>query len=158
LARPGGNTTGFTLSALAAGPQFSLKVTQIRIYRVAELESAISSFPSEPDGALVFPPDIFITTHRNLIIPLADRFKLPAIYPYRYFVEDGGLISYGTSAIESFAQAATYVDRILRGATPANLPVQAPTKYELVINLKTAKALGLVIPTDMLDLADDLVQ
>jgi putative tryptophan/tyrosine transport system substrate-binding protein len=90
--------------------------------------------------------------------PLADRYKLPAIYPCSYFVHDGGLVSYGTNAIDAFAQSATYVDQILRGAKPADLPVQAPTKYEFVINLKTAKALGLTIPPNLLDLADDLIQ
>ena len=148
----------FATAASEAGPQFSMTVSKLPIHRTDELQSAIISFATEPDGALLFPPDIFTATHRDLILPLTERYKIPAIYPYRYFVDDGGLISYGTNPVDSFAQAATYVDRILRGAKPADLPVQAPTKYELVINLKAAKSIGLVIPPNVLELADDLVQ
>ncbi|MGA8695010.1 MAG: ABC transporter substrate-binding protein [Xanthobacteraceae bacterium] len=148
----------FATAASEAGPQFSLTVLKLPIQRADELQSTITSFAMESGGALLFPPDIFTAAHRYLILPLTERYKIPAIYPYRYFVDDGGLISYGTNPVDSFAQAATYVDRILRGANPADLPVQAPTKYELVINLKAAKSIGLVIPPNVLDLADDLVQ
>ncbi len=141
-----------------AGPGLSIVVSKLEVSRVEELESAISRFSEEPGSALLFPPDIFTATHRDIIISLAARYKIPTIYPYRFFVDDGGLISYGTNAVDSFAQAATYVDRILHGAKPADLPVQSPTKYELVVNLKAAKAMGLSIPPNVLDLADDVVQ
>jgi putative tryptophan/tyrosine transport system substrate-binding protein len=148
----------FATAATDAGRDFSVRVSPILVDRPDELEPAISSFASEADGALLFPPDIFTTAHRDIILPAAERYQLPAIYPYSYFVREGGLVSYGTNAVDSFAQAATYVDRILRGAKPADLPVQAPIKYEFVINLKAAKNLGLIIPPNVLDLADDLVQ
>src|SRR5262249_35100332 len=97
-------------------------------------------------------------SHRDLIIALASRFRLPAIYPYRYFADDGGLISYGPDALDGFRRAAGYVDRILRGEKPADLPVQAPTKYKLVINVQTAKALGLTVPASLLAIADEVIE
>src|SRR5262249_62353408 len=100
----------------------------------------------------------FANVHRELIITLAARYKLPAIYFARYFVDDGGLMSYGTDLVDQFRQAATYADRILRGEIPAEMPVQAPTKYDLVINLKTAKALDLTVPPTLLSLADEVVE
>jgi len=103
-------------------------------------------------------PSQIATTHRDLIIALAARHRLPAIYPWRYFPESGGLSSYGIDTIDMFRRAASYVDRILRGEKPADLPVQAPTKYELVINLKTAKTLGLTISSDVLSIADEVIE
>jgi len=103
-------------------------------------------------------PDNFTSLHRELVISLAARFRIPAIYPYRYFAEAGGLLSYGVDAIDLFRRASEYVSRIVRGATPADLPVQAPTKFEFVINLKTAKALGLVIPKILLAGADAVIE
>ena len=96
--------------------------------------------------------------HRDVIIPLAARFRLPAVYPYRYYATDGGLASYGPNTIEEFRRAALYIDRILKGEKPADLPVQAPTKYELVINLKTGKALGLTVPASVLARADEVIE
>ena len=106
----------------------------------------------------ILPPDIFTTAHRKMIFDLADQYRLPAVYPYRYYVAEGGLLSYGSDPAELMRQAAIYVDRILRGALPSELPVQAPTKLELVINLKTAKTLGLTVPPTMLALADDVIE
>ena len=103
-------------------------------------------------------PDIFTTVHRDLIISLAARHRLPALYPLRVFAVNGGLVSYGYEPTDAFRQAATYVDRILKGAKPAELPVQLPTKYTLVVNLKTAKALGLTIPESFLQRADEVIE
>jgi putative tryptophan/tyrosine transport system substrate-binding protein len=103
-------------------------------------------------------PDNFMSVHRDLIISLTARFRIPAIYPYRYFAEAGGLVSYGVHAIDQFRRASEYVSRILRGAKPADLPVQAPTKFELVINLRTAKALGIVIPRVLLAGAEQVIE
>jgi putative tryptophan/tyrosine transport system substrate-binding protein len=103
-------------------------------------------------------PDNFTSVHRKLIISLAARFRIPAIYPYRYFAEAGGLLSYGVDAVDPFRRAAEYVSRILRGEKPADLPVQAPTKFELVINLRAAKALGLAMPRVLLARADEVIE
>ena len=129
-----------------------------RIENAADIERAIEAFARVPDGGLVLPPDGTTLLHRDLIIDLAARHRLPAIYAFRAFVADGGLMSYGTDPIEVFRQAAAYVDRILRGAKPADLPVQAPTKYQTVINLKTAKALGLEVPVALLVAADEVIE
>jgi putative ABC transport system substrate-binding protein len=103
-------------------------------------------------------PDVTATNHRELIIALAARHSLPAVYPFRYFAVSGGLMSYGTDSIDITRRAATYVDRILKGASPADLPVQAPTKFEFVINLKTAKTLGLDVPNTLLATADEVIE
>jgi len=102
-------------------------------------------------------PGIFVTTHRAAIVALAAKHRLPAIYPFRFFVADGGLLAYGIDTNDQFRRAAVYVDRILKGAKPADLPVQGPTKFELVINLKTAKALGVTVPDRLLALADEVI-
>jgi len=112
----------------------------------------------EPNGALMVLTSPFATLHRDLIVGLAARLRLPAIYPYRYFIRDGGLISYGPDLVEQYRRAAGYVDRILKGEKPADLPVQAPTKYDLTINLKTAKALGLEVPPSLLAIADEVIE
>jgi putative ABC transport system substrate-binding protein len=124
----------------------------------AEIESTIEAFARVPDGGLVLAPDATLVTHGDLIINLAARHRLPAVYPYRHFTVAGGLMSYGIDYVEPCRQAATYVNRILRGDKPANLPVQAPTKYETMINLKTAKALGLTVPTIMQMTADEVIE
>jgi putative tryptophan/tyrosine transport system substrate-binding protein len=124
----------------------------------ADIERVIDAFARAPDGGLVLPPDGTTGVYRDLIISLAARYRLPAVYPFRVFVANGGLMYYGTNIIEQFRQAATYVDRILKGEKPADLPVQVPTKYETVINLKTAKALGLNVPPALLVRADEVIE
>jgi putative tryptophan/tyrosine transport system substrate-binding protein len=124
----------------------------------SEIESAFASLGSEPDSALFVVPDVFVQVHRELIIRLAERYRLPAIYPYRFFPESGGLMSYGIDTVNVFRQAASYVDRILKGAAPGELPVQAPTSFQLVINLKAANAIGLTIPESFLVRADAVIE
>jgi putative ABC transport system substrate-binding protein len=124
----------------------------------AAIEAAVTGFAQTPNGGLIVLPDVSTAQHRDLIIALAARHRLPAIYPYRYYAVSGGLISYGTEVTDVCRRAAGYVDRILKGEKPADLPVQMPTKYELVINLKTAKALGLEVPPTLLARADEVIE
>jgi putative ABC transport system substrate-binding protein len=119
------------------------------------IERGVAAFPREPNGGVV---SSSATTHRELIIKLAARHGLPAVYPYRYFVASGGLVSYGPDLIDQYRRAAGYADRILKGEQPADLPVQAPMKYELVLNLRTATALGLEIPPTLLARADEVIE
>ena len=128
------------------------------VLRVGEIERAIADFARFPTGALVVLPSGLSFIHRELIIGLAARHRLPAIYPFRFFVEDGGLMCYGPDAIDQLRRAAGYVDRILRGEKPADLPVQVPSKYETVVNLKTAKALGLEVFPTLLARADEVIE
>jgi putative ABC transport system substrate-binding protein len=123
-----------------------------------EIERTITAFARAPNGGLIATASALSTVHRDLIITLAARHKLPAVYFERHFVAAGGLISYGANFVDQFRRAATYVDRILKGEKPADLPVQAPTKYELIVNLKTAKALGLTIPPSVLARADEVIE
>jgi putative ABC transport system substrate-binding protein len=124
----------------------------------AEIERAITAFAAEPNGGLIVLPSAITADNREVIITLAARYRLPAVYPFRLFITDGGLISYGIDLNEHWRQGAVYVDRILRGAKPADLPVQRPTKFELVINLNTAKALGLTVPPVLLARADEVIE
>ena len=124
----------------------------------ADIERAIALFARTPNGGLLLPPDSSTVVHRDLIITLAARHRLPAIYPDRLFVAAGGLMCYSTNRADQFRQAASYIDRLLRGAKPAELPVQVPTKYETVINAKTAKALGLTVPPGLLVAADEVIE
>ena len=128
------------------------------VANAAEIERAIEVFASAPNGGLVVPPDASSTTHRDLIVALAARHRLPAVYQSRPFVAAGGLMSYGVDFADMFRQAASYVDRILRGDNPANLPVQAATKFETIVNVKTAKALGLTVPPGLLVAADEVIE
>jgi putative ABC transport system substrate-binding protein len=197
LARPDGNTTGFSFfeyslsgkwlellkqiapgvtraavlrdAALASGggqlgalqavaSSFGVELSPIGVSDASEIERAVTAFAHSTNGGLIVTGSPLAIDHRNLIVTLAARHQLPAVYPYRYFVTSGGLISYGPDSINTFRRAAAYVDRILKGEKPADLPVQAPTKYELVINFKTAKALGLDVPQSLLARADEVIE
>jgi putative tryptophan/tyrosine transport system substrate-binding protein len=142
----------------AVGPFLGVEVTPIDAREAGEIERAVTDFARLPNGGLIVQASTSTIHHRKLIITLAARHRLPAVYPYRLFVGDGGLLSYGADSVDSFRRAAGYVDRILKGEKPADLPVQAPTKYELVVNLKTAKVLGLEIPTTVLARADEVIE
>jgi ABC-type uncharacterized transport system substrate-binding protein len=123
-----------------------------------ELESVVAAQAREPNGGLIVMPDSFTTGHRAEIISLAARYRLPAVYPFRFYAELGGLLSYGNDQRDNFRRGAAYADRILKDAKPSELPVQAPVKFELVINLKTAKALGLTVPWILQQRADELIE
>jgi putative tryptophan/tyrosine transport system substrate-binding protein len=136
----------------------AIEASEARVHDVAGLERAVAEIAAKSNGGLIVLPDIFTTVHRDTIIALTSLHRLPAVYPFRYFASRGGLISYGVDAVDLFRRSADYVDRILRGERAADLPVQAPVKYELVINLKTAKALGLEIPPSVLARADEVIE
>jgi putative ABC transport system substrate-binding protein len=197
LARPGGNTTGFTSSEYgfgakwlellkelvpglkraavireagtaagggqfaaiqAAAPALSVELSPVGVGDAGEIERGVTAFARSHNGGLIVTGSGSATVHRDLIVSLAARHKLPAVYYERFFVAAGGLISYGPDHLDEYRLAAGYVDRILKGEKPADLPVQVPTKYELVINLKTAKALGLEIPPTLLARADEVIE
>jgi ABC-type uncharacterized transport system substrate-binding protein len=195
LARPGGNTTGFTpheygfaakwlellkeiaprvtrvavlrdltigpahLSAIqTVAPSFGVELSVVDVRDVGEIERTIAAFARSSNAGLIVTPSTSALIHRDLITMLAARHRLPAVYSFRYFVTRGGLVSYGANATDQYRRAAGYIDRILKGEKPADLPVQAPIKYELVINLKTAKALGLTVPDTLLARADEVIE
>jgi putative ABC transport system substrate-binding protein len=139
-------------------PSVGMEVTAISMHDARQIEQDIAKFASSPNGGLILTASAFSVVHRDLIVGLAAKYKLPAVYHRRYFVAGGGLMSYGSEIDEQFRGAAGYVDRILKGERPADLPVQAPTKYELVINHKTASTLGLTLPPSLLARADDLIE
>src|SRR5262245_36918514 len=139
-------------------PSLGVEVSPVNVRDASEIERAIASFARSANGGLIVTGSALVAVHRHLIIALVARHKLPAVYPQRSFVADGGLISYGPDFLDQFRRAAGYVDRILKGEKPADLPVQAPTKYELVINLKTAKPLGLEVPPTLLAIADEVIE
>jgi putative ABC transport system substrate-binding protein len=142
----------------SVAPSLGTEVIPFDMRDAGEIERAVVAFAHSGNGGLIVTASAFANVHRELLITLAAQHKLPAIYFARYFVEDGGLVSYGTDLVEQFRQAATYCDRILRGEKPADMPVQAPTKYDLVINSKTAKALGLILPPPLLARADEVIE
>ena len=198
LARPGGNTTGFTLfeygvagkwlellkeiaphvkrvavlrdPAIAAGvgqlgaiqavaPSFNVELSPIDVREAGEIERGITEFARvQQDGGLIVTGSPSQGIHRELIVTLAARFRLPAIYPFRYMAAEGGLIGYGPDQVDQYRRASGYVDRIFKGEAPADLPVQAPDKYEMAINLKTAKTLGLTVPPTLLIRADEVIE
>jgi putative tryptophan/tyrosine transport system substrate-binding protein len=150
---------GFYLNPFkAAAASFAVEAIAAPVRDRSELESVVSAQAREPNGGLIVMPDSFTDLHRAEITSLAARYRLPAVYPRRIFTEVGGLLSYGIDQLDNFRLAATYADRILKGEKPADLPVQAPTRYELVINLKTAKALGLDVPVHLQQRADEVIE
>ena len=142
----------------AAAQSFAVEAVAAPVRDTSELESAIAEQARLPNGSLIVMTDTFMALHRAEIISLAARYRLPAVYPFRFFAELGGLLSYGNDLTDNFRRAASYADRILKGAKPSELPVQAPVKFELVINLKTAKALGLDVPLQLRQRADEVIE
>jgi putative tryptophan/tyrosine transport system substrate-binding protein len=142
----------------AVAQSLGVEVSPVNVRDASEIERDVSAFARSPDGGLIVSGSASTSVHRDLIITLAARHKLPAVYPDRFAIKGGGLMSYGPNLLEQFRFAAGYVDRILKGEKPADLPVQVPTKYELVVNLKTAKALGLTLPPTLLARADEVIE
>lgn len=142
----------------AAASAIGVEIIASPVHDPAELEPVIAAFAREPDGGLIVLPSAFMITHRDLVATLAAQHYLPAVYSFRHYAEAGGLISYGNIPADEYRQAATYIDRILRGAKPADLPVQTSVKFELIVNLKTAKAMGLTIPESILWRADEVIE
>ena len=150
--------TAYLRAIEASAPNYGLQLTPAGARNVEELEREIEAFARTPNGALIVLPSPVTIVNRKSIISLAAQHHLPAIYPYPYFAKSGGLMSFGINVVDLYARAASYVDRILKGAKPVDLPIQLPTRFELVINLKTAKALGLTIPKELLLRADEVIQ
>ena len=145
-------------AAQAPATALAVELVPRPVRNVAEITNAIEDFARMPDSGLIVPPDILTATHGELIIALAARHRLPAVYAFGYLVSAGGLMSYGTDRVDEMRQAASYIDRILRGDKPADLPVQTPTRFETVVNLKTAKALGVTVPSALLLAADEVIE
>jgi putative ABC transport system substrate-binding protein len=198
LARPGGNTTGFTFTEptmagkwlellkgiapnvsrvamlfnpasatyaeywlkpfKAAAPSFAIEAIPAPVRDGSELETVMAAHAREPNSGLIVMPDSFMDTYRAEVTSLATRYRLPAVYPFRLFTDAGGLVSYGIDRTDNFRRAASYADRILKGAKPSELPVQAPLNFELVINVRTAKAIGLEVPPHLLQLANEVIE
>ncbi len=142
----------------SVAPSFGVELSPVNMSDAGEIERAVAAFARSPNGGMILTASTLAVIHRELIITLAARYRLPAVYSFRYFVTGGGLISYGPDSIDPHRRAAGYVDRILKGEKPADLPVQAPTKYELAINLKTAKTLGLDVPTSLIARANEVIE
>jgi putative ABC transport system substrate-binding protein len=145
-------------SAQAAAQTFSVEVSDAPVSSLAEIEATITALGREPDGALILPPDPFLNAHRKRIVELATSYKFPIVSAIRSFADEGGLLAYGVNVTGLFRQAAEYVDRILHGQQPADMPVQQPTKFEMVINLKSAKALDITVPLALLARADEVIE
>jgi putative ABC transport system substrate-binding protein len=139
-------------------PSVGIEAVPVNLRDASEIERTVAAFARSPNGGLIVTGSALATTHRDLIIDLATRFKLPAVYYEHLFVRSGGLISYGPDLADQYRRSAGYVDRILKDAKPADLPVQAPTKFKLALNRKTAKALGLSVPTTRLSTADEVIE
>jgi putative ABC transport system substrate-binding protein len=153
-----GRGSNFLQAFEGAASSFSITPIKAPVRSESDIDAAISALGREPDGGLVLMSDQFLTVHRDLIVTLAAQYRVPAIYPFRYFVAGGGLMSYGVSAVDLYRHSASYVDRILRGDKPSDLPVQEPTTFELIINLKTAMALGLTISPTLLARANEVIE
>jgi putative ABC transport system substrate-binding protein len=160
VVRDPASPTGIGLwgAILSVSPSFGVELRPVNVRDAGEIERTLTAFAGSPNGGLIVTGSAQAVLHRDLIIALAARHRLPAVYYHRYYVAAGGLISYGSNAVEEVRLAAGYVDRILKGEKPAELPVQTPTKYELVINLKTAAALGLDMPSQLQQLADEVIE
>jgi putative tryptophan/tyrosine transport system substrate-binding protein len=143
---------------LSSAAALSIEPIDAVVDSVAAIEALMTKLGGEVDCGLVVMPDTFPVIHRNTIIALANRYRLPTIYPFRFFTAEGGLLSYGVDNADQYGRAAGYVDRILRGDKPADLPIQQPVKFELVVNTKTAKALGLTVPQSLIAVADDVIE
>jgi ABC-type uncharacterized transport system substrate-binding protein len=152
------NADLFVRSIENAAPKFMVNAVAAPVHEPAEFETAIRRLASDLNFGLIFPPDVFTGTHRKAIFELATGYRLPAIYAFLNYAVEGGLIAYGVQIVDLYRRAADYVDRILRGVQPALLPVEQPTKFELAINLKTAKALGLTVPSSLLARADEVIE
>jgi putative tryptophan/tyrosine transport system substrate-binding protein len=148
---------GYLKSAEAAAPLFNTKLIGLDVHSGAEIETVLATFAAEPNSGLIVAPNVVTFANSDLIVALTARFGLPAIYPFAFYAKAGGLASYGFDAAEQFRQGAGYVDKILKGTKPADLPVQHPSKFELVINLNTARTLGLDVPPQLLSLADEVI-
>ena len=153
-----GSGTLFLHPFVDIAKEFGVEPVISQVHSAEEIQAAIAGLDAVPGSGLIVMPDNFTTLHRQHIVSLAAQYRIPTVYPYGYFAAEGGLLSYGVDAVAMFGQSSDYVDRILRGANPAELPVQAPTKFELVINLKTAKALGLTVPRILLAGADKIIE
>lgn len=153
-----GTGTSLLAAIQTIAPSLSIEARPLNMRDAGEIERGVAAFARSSNGGLIVTPSGPTFFHRDLIIALAARHKLPAVYSDRLFVASGGLVSYGADEVDQYRRAAEYVDRILKGAKPADLPVQAPTKYELVINLKTAKALGITVPPSLLARADEVIE
>ena len=155
-ANPSG--TGLFGAILAVAPSFGVEASPVGLHDAAEIERGLTAFAHEPNGGLIVTPSSLAIVHRALIVALATRLRLPAIYPFRYFVTEGGLISYGPDVVDQYRRAAGYVNRILKGEKPADLPVQQSTKFDLAINLKAAKQIGLTVSPNVLARADKVIR
>jgi putative ABC transport system substrate-binding protein len=155
-ARGGGSANFGAIQAAAS--RLGVDVSPVDLRDIHAIERDLAILGSAPNGGLIVPPAALATSHRDVIIRLAARYRLPAVYPLRIFVTDGGLMSYGPVTTDLYRRVASYIDRILKGETPANLPVQLPTKYELFVNVETARALGLDVPQTLLTLADEVIK
>jgi ABC-type uncharacterized transport system substrate-binding protein len=152
------NWPGFSSAIERVAPSFGVQLVSAGVRDAGEIESTIDAFAKSTSGGLIVLPTPVTNLHRKAIFAMAARHRLPAVYPFRFHAADGGLVSYGFDSIDPFRRAAGYANRILKGEKPAELPVQAPVKYELVINLKSAKALGLTVPDTVLARADEVIE
>jgi ABC-type uncharacterized transport system substrate-binding protein len=141
-----------------AQPSLATKLSETPVHDEAEIETAIAALARRPESGLIVAPDPFMNAHRRAVLALAERYRIPAVYAFRQFVREGGLISYGPDTTDIVRRSASYVDRILNGEKPAGLPVQAPTKFDLVVNLKTARAIGLDVPWFLQQRADEVIE
>jgi putative ABC transport system substrate-binding protein len=158
LLHPEPPNIGYLKSAEAAAPSFNIKLTGLPVNSGTEIESALATLAAEPNAGLIVAPNAVAFANGDLIVTLAARLRVPAIYPFAFYAKAGGLISYGFDAGDQFRQGAEYVDKLLKGAKPTDLPVQHPTKFDLVLNIKTAKMLGLEVPPSLLALTDEVIE